>query len=465
MDPKDEFILSFDKKMYDKDGKEIEPGDLQDMGNKVFDLMNNRIILMAEEQKDTFYCENGKKLRPPEIKLKSEVYTESGDPVVWNNLNLIHKFYNSSGELVPYKTLGNENILFSKEGAKIPLDPLNRHKTQFLDGDKRKIIEHDSMEKIEEVFSLSGEKMSGLDLVRTQRLYNKVGELLGPKDLCVNQKIYDINGSEIGEIDNQFKVLFPPITNLLGEPKDLRDVLKENGFADPKQNTKSRDDMVCAVKVFDTYGNLLHPDKIDDMIDKRQQEKLFDVNDNPVNLDEVLKVQRTKNSRLEIVGLDELRESGHIFDEMGRPVNGVTLDRIKTVLDGYRKAMGDEELDRISKFDEKSVSRYNKMSVTNSKRRDDRGDGRTRGFADTLNLDLLADESFDLEVNVEEVEDTQPLAHDFRLHPEEPGATPLRIQHNNLNSPVNEQSDVGSNRFNRAGQLKLQQTEYPSKLP
>jgi len=432
-------------KLYDSLGNVVDPDSFRNKKEKDPENMDDPKPSSPTKGKigDSCYFNiDGEPIPQDKLEIEPELYDKSGRLVRFNNLGFIHKFYNSDGDLVDYRDLSDESVMRDEKRRPISVDPLHRKKlTVFEDGDL--YLAKDEM----------GKPLTAKDLLMRQRFYDSKGNLLADADLLKERGIYDRHGNLMGRVENRFGIKLPRLENKQRIPVDARDAVKTYLFKTPENDPVTRDDFEKRVEVFDSKGRKVAPDLIEDLIEEPNAiKRIFDENGFETEMDLQVRLMRLKDNKNRPVDIDHFRKTGKLYNQDREPVPGKVLARISGLIEAIKKSDPDIEKSRSSLGLNKSNKSLNKSdlsvspqkrisSTSTRKQLDPRSQGRAGPASkhstnmdalDELQMNLMAEESFDLEVNIEEVEDSGDLEHELLfddpnfpqqpLQPKQPGA-------------------------------------------
>ena len=411
-------------KLYDSLGNIVDPDSLRNKPEPEGDTEAGPVSPTKGKKGDSAYFNiDGEPIPLDQVEQEPTLFDRLGRPVRYNNLGFIHKFYNSDGDLVDYRDLSSESVMRDEKRRPIPVDPLNRKRlTVFEDGDL--YLAKDEM----------GEPLSAKDLLVRQRFYDSKGNLLADNDLLKERGIYDKHGNLMGRVENRFAIKLPRLENKERMPIDARDAVKTYLFKTPANVPVTRDDFEKQVEVFDSKGNRIPPAVIEDLIEEPNAiKRVFDENGFETEMDLQVRNMRLKDSKNRVVDIGQFRKSGKIYNQDREPVPGKVLARISGLIEAIKKSDPDIEKSRSSLGLNRSQKSLNRSDLSNSpnkrinststrKQLDPRGPSRggpvskhstNMDALDELQMNLMAEESFDLEVNIEEVEESGDVEHEL----------------------------------------------------
>ena len=368
-----------------------------------------------------YYDINGSPIPQSEVKTHSTMYDAKGRPVRFNNLAFIHRFYNSDGDLVDYRDLSGETVLRDETGGVVAFDPLNRRRLAVFEEEGGKYTAKNEY----------GEVLTGKDLAMRQRFYDEKGRLLCDEDLIKERSIYDKGGKVVGRVENKMGVRLPRFYTKDRVPVDTRDAVRSYLCMSADERPMTREDFEKEVEVFDSRGKRLGAELVEDLIDDANTvRRVYDGQGKEIEMEEKVRVARLKDLQNRPVDIGLMRKNGKLYDSEGQPVIGKVLARVADAIEVLKKS-GEVDNEKSSPGINKSLNRsheYAPQSVgkrilsTSTRRQLDmtkkirepssRNSNLQEGL-ETLHMNLLADESIDLDVNIEEVDESGDIEHGF----------------------------------------------------
>jgi hypothetical protein len=413
---------------FDKDGNPIKLTKLVN-NPKVYDSLGNIILVENDADAVRLYDSDGKVIHPDQIKDAIRLYDGRGRPLCFNNIGFIHKFYDKHGGLVDYKTLERQDVMYDDKNNVVPVDPLE--KILRYCNDMGKPYSRDKLDRhqgcLYDDFSV---KYSTLDLLRRQRIYDAEGNILNHKTILTSQLLHDKEGNVIGETDNPEHLPLPYFVNSLKKPIDLHDAISQYLYFNKKRNPVTREDVEREMNLQDWKGRKFGVDETTDIIENpNDPRRLYGANGREVKIEYEVRKEMLRDDHRRRIDIDDLRRRGKLFDSEGKPVTGKILSRIKellnkkdeTVRPAFSEAGDADFSDRRTDRSRSIINRPKRQVIspyTNSKhsKKDLESD---YGNMDTLQLNLLADESVDIEVNIIEDESGDDMNHEVNINGEE----------------------------------------------
>ena len=434
--------LSFITNCYfDEKGQPILTKDLTD-NTKLYDGFGN--LISAHDKKCSFYSAYGKKVTPRDAVTADTLYDQLCRPIWYNSLGFFTKFYNRQGNLVDYLLLQGEDCLHDSEGNHIPLDLLDRSR-RFLTEDGSKIT-HEEISKSRRLVMDEGRvKITAIEQARCQRLYTADRKLMGPYELSNPQPIFDKDGRRIGEVVSSNCLSLPLLFDRHNKPVDLREAVRRYLFTDSKGTPLTREDIERDAPAFNPERSKLTQAEFRELLEDPTPEfRVYTAQCKEISVDRLVRDFGAKDRLKRPVDADRLRRQGKLFDIHGKAVTGAVLARVGRVLEAIHNLYPQEpEDERISELTRTHHRRFTGEEILPGKDPNTDPDRQannnlwkkglpeenTKGankHLDNLQLDLLADESFELDLNVQEVSDSLDMGHYIQV--EEPSEGKVFVQ-------------------------------------
>jgi hypothetical protein len=396
---------------YDEKGQPILAKNLT-FQTKLYDSLGNPVVRKQSEY--FLFDKNGELINNSNTDQVETLFNQDGKPLSYNALGPFTKFYNRQGALVDYKLLDQEEKLYDEDGNGVNFDMLDRTRPLFDEAGGR--LSPRTVKTFNKpIHDERRSKLTALDQVKSQRLYSKEGKLLGPYDFMSTQPIFDKKGRKIGEVINPTSLNLPLFFDSQTRPVDIRDAVRKYLFSTPDGTPMTREDLENECKAFNAAKQRLTPAEFNELLDDPSPlRRIFDEDGKETSVDRLIREKVPKDRLKRLVDADKLRRQGKLFDVDKKAVTGAVLARVGAILEQAEQLYpqeGDDE--RVIELGRTQPRGLGNTFIANSKKLDPTVSPVKDAPADSLQLALRADESFDLDLHVQEVSDSQDMGHEI----------------------------------------------------
>jgi hypothetical protein len=400
---------------FDSDGNPIRLSYLPKQP-KIYDSLGNIVQPGGGLDGKKFFDRDGQPMSPEEQQKAPRLYDKRGRVVRFNNIGFIHRFYDRTGQLADYEKLKLSYSLYDCDGQMIKIDLLDRQIPLF-DPNGNLVNLRNRAEIPDVLYDIDRNRLNALDLAKRQRLYDAEGNVLTNFTLMKQGLIYDKKGKQIGEIINPDELILPYFLDRDGCPIDLREAVKGFLYYDQKNEPITREDLERNSGLQDWKGRMFRPDEVYDIFENpNDPRRLYGSNGREIKVEHHIRREMIRDELRKPVELEDIRKRGKLFDAEGKAITGKVLSRIRDLLvnkdpNGRSRLNSDIEGEELNadrakkgKQDSSILSRAQRKIVTPvTGGKHSKKDGESEyGGLDILQLNLMADESVDIEVNVEE---------------------------------------------------------------